>query len=134
MNSKTSTRALFLAGMMLAASAYAGADINKCVSASGSVTLTDEVCPPGAQTVKLVSAAADSATDETPPAASQRTSVERYPATRLPARATAQMRNAQPARGLSLDIATLKAARMNMQLVDNAAQSMRTAQQVASLQ
>lgn len=136
MNSKTSTRALFLAGMMFAASAYAGADINKCVSASGSVTLTDEACPSGAHTVKVVSAAAESvaADDDTAPAASQRTSVERYTVARIPARTTTLMRSARPARGLSLDIATLKAARMNMQLVDNAAQSMRTAQRVAGLQ
>lgn len=134
MNSKTSTRALILAGMMFAANAYAGAEINKCVSASGSVTLTDEVCPSGAQTVKLVSASVGSTADESTPAGAPRTSVERYAATRLPARNTTPMRSVQAARGLSLDIATLKAARMNMQLVDNAAQSMRTAQRVAGLQ
>ena len=134
MNSKTTTRALFLAGMMFAANAYAGADINKCVSASGSVTLTDEACPSGAQSVKLVSASADHAAAEDAPVAAARASVERYAPARLPARYATPARAAQPARGLSLDIATLKAARMNMQLVDTAAQSMRTAQRVAGLQ
>ena len=131
MNSKTTTRALFLAGMIFASSAFAGADINKCVSASGSVTLTDEACPSNAETIKIVSKSDDSATDDSaqsgaPAMTPARVSVERYTVARLPARNVVRTRAAEPARGLSLDIATLKAARMNMQLVEHAAQSTRS--------
>ena len=137
MNSKTSIRAIFLAGLVLASSAFA-ADINKCVGTSGTVTLTDAACPAGAQTVKVISGPA-----EAPPDASiedsgaapvaQRPSVERYSVARLPVRYAARASSTQPARGLSLDIATLKTARLNMHLIDNAAQSMRS-QRLAGLQ
>jgi hypothetical protein len=43
------------------------------------------------------------------------------------------MKSASPARGLSLDVSTLRAARANMQMFDNATQSLR-AQRVAGLQ
>ncbi len=131
MNSKTTTRALFLAGMLLASSAFAGADINKCVGPSGSVTLTDEACPSGAQAVKVVSAASDSDTDDNAnTATAQRPSVERYTAARTPVRYAPRTRSEQPAAGLSLDTATLKAARMNMQLFNSASR----AQRIAGLQ
>ncbi len=129
MNSKTTTRALFLAGTLFAAaSAFAGADINKCVSASGTVTLTDEACPSGAQTVKLVTGATDSdADDSANTATAQRPSVERYAAARTPVRYAPRTRSEQPAAGLSLDTATLKAARMNMHLFNSANRSQRVA-------
>ena len=124
MNSPAITRTLFLAGMVFASAAFAGADINKCITPSGHVTLTDLACPDGSETVK-VAAGADEAAPASGPA--------RFSVERMPARPAAPMHTAQPARGLSLDVATLKAARANMQLFDSAAHTLR-AQRLAGLQ
>ena len=59
MTSPATTRAIFLAGMAFASGAFASSDINKCVTASGHVTLTDDACPEGTQTVKVISGPAD---------------------------------------------------------------------------
>ena len=133
MYSKATSSAFFLASMVFASSAFA-TDINKCVTASGGVTLTDEVCPSGAQTVKVISAPVDSVAEETASAApAGRPGIERHTMARMPTHFATLVRSAQPARGLSLDIATLKAARANMRIVDSAAQAMRS-QRLASLQ
>jgi len=125
MNSQAITRTLFLAGMVAASAAFAGADVNKCIAPTGQVTLTDEACPDGTETVKLVSAmAGDSGSTPAP-------SVERYSA-RLPARPVALARTA-PSRGLALDVATLKMARANLQVFDAASQALRS-QRLAGLQ
>lgn len=133
MNHPSSTRTLFLAGMLFASGAFAGTDINKCVSASGNVTLTDEACPSGARTVKVFSTAAESDAEQAAADAPARPSIERYTIARMPARYTGTMRSTAPARGLPLDVSTLKAARLNMHLFDNAAQALKS-QRVAGLQ
>ena len=132
MNRQATTRAIFLAGMVFASSAFAaGNDIQKCVTESGHVTLTDEVCPSGSRTVKIISAAE---TSQVVASASATVATERYAmAARIPARYLPPMKSTAPARGLSLDIATLRTARANMQMVDNATQSLRQ-QRVAGLQ
>lgn len=126
MNSPALTRTLFLAGMVLASTAFAGADINKCVTPSGQVTLTDAVCPDGTETIKVISGP-DSG------AAAPASSGERYTVARIPARHAALMRSTQPARGLALDVATLKMARAQLQVFDTASQALRS-QRLASLQ
>jgi hypothetical protein len=133
MNHLSSTRALFLASMVFASSAFAGNDINKCVTSSGSVTLTDEACPAGARTIKVISGPAVSEDGQDASAeTAARPTIERYTLSRLPMRYATVMRTPQPARGLPLDIATLKTARLNMHLFDNAAQSLKS-QRIASL-
>lgn len=119
MNSQALIRTIFLAGMVVASAAFAGADVNKCIAPGGHVTLTDEVCPDGTETVKLV--AGMSQDGDAAPAPT----VERYSA-RMPARAPALSRTATPARGLALDVATLKAARANLQVFDSASQALRS--------
>lgn len=132
MNHHLTTRALFLAGMVIASGAFAGNDINKCIAPTGSVTLTDEVCPDGTRTIKVISGPAE-VTEETGAMESAASpSVERYTMPRMPVRYATRMRSAQPSRGLSLDVSTLKAARMNMHLIDNAAQALKS-QSVAGL-
>lgn len=126
MNSQAITRTIFLASMVFASSAFAGADINKCTTPTGHVTLTDEVCPDGTDTVKVVSA--PDANGAVPPAG-----VVRHMVARMPPRHAALMRTTPPSRGLSLDVATLKAARTNMQIIDSAAQALRS-QRLAGLQ
>ena len=101
------TRVLFLAGMLFASAAYAGNDINKCITPEGHVTLTDAPCPGDTETVKVVNGAPG---------------IERVAPAPMPARYTALMRSTRPANGLSLDVATLKAARANLQLLAPRAQ------------
>lgn len=125
MNSAAITRTLFLAGMVAASAAFAGADVNKCVAPTGHVTLTDEVCPDGTDTVKLVNGMAEGSGITAAP------TVERYSA-RLPARPLALARTT-PSRGLALDVATLKAARANLHVFDSASQALRS-QRLAGLQ
>lgn len=138
MNSQVTTRTLFLAAMVFASSAYA-TDINKCVTASGSVTLTDEACPGGTQTVKVISVPSEHASDDsgstaaTVTAAPVRPGIERFPTQRMPTRYATIVRSPQPQRGLSLDIATLKTARANLASFDSASQAMRS-QRLAGLQ
>lgn len=132
MNHQTSTRALFLAGMVFASGAFAGNDINKCVTPTGHVTLTDEACPEGARTVKVISGPATDSEDAVALEPAARPSVERYTIQRMPSRYATLMRSPQASRGLSLDVSTLKAARMNMQIFDNAAQSLK-ARRIAGL-
>ena len=132
MNSRVTTQALLLASMMFASNAFA-TDINKCVTATGGVTLTDAACPTDTQAVKVISVPNEATADETVSAAPARPSVVRYASQRMPVRYATVMRTPQPARGLSLDIATLKTARANMALFDSASQSMRS-QRLAGLQ
>jgi hypothetical protein len=134
---KSPARILFLAGMVFTSAAFAGTDINNCMTASGQVTLTDEVCPSGAQTVKVISVPSTEAAPvaEAPAAeATVRTaSVEHYTVGRMPSRWMMPARFTPPSRGLARDVATLKAARANMHMVDSAAQ-MAKSQRLAGLQ
>lgn len=128
MNSPATTRALFLAAMVFAsAAAFAGNDINKCVQPNGQLTLTDEVCPNGAQTVKVINGQSDSDEVAAAEPAARGNGIEHYTLPRLPSRHTSYARFTPPARGLALDVATLKAARANMQQVDSARSQQRLA-------
>lgn len=125
MNTQAITRTLFLAGMVAASAAFAGADVNKCIAPGGHVTLTDEVCPDGTETIKLVTGMAeDSGAAPAPTAA--------HYGARLPARPAALARTTAPSRGLALDVATLKAARANLHVIDMASQALRS-QRLAGL-
>ncbi len=132
---KSPATTIFLASMMFASAAFAGTDINKCVTASGQVTLTDEVCPSGAQVVKVISvpSEADDAPAPAQPTAVRASGTEYYTMARMPSRFAAPQRFTPPSRGLSLDVATLKVARANMHLVESAAQMARS-QRLAGLQ
>lgn len=136
MNRTATTRAILLAGLVFASSAFAaGNDIKKCVTESGHVTLTDALCPGDTQSVKIINAPASAdapAARATVPAA-RPVATERFAATRIPARYVTQMKSTTPARGLSLDMTTLRAARANMQMVDNATESLKL-QRIAGLQ
>lgn len=137
MNTTATTRALFLAGMVFGSGAFAGNDINKCVTPAGHVTLTDDACPSGSHTVKVISGPAEADEHGTPaapaPTVLQSAYNERFTVGRLPPRYVTLMKSPTPARGLALDVATLRAARLNMHLLDNAAQALR-AQRLVSLQ
>lgn len=116
---------LLLAAMALASTAFAANDINKCVTPAGHVTLTDAACPDGSETVKVINGADDDSASAS--------GAERSTLARPPGRHAALLRASQPARGLALDVATLKAARANLHTFDAASQALR-AQRIAALQ
>jgi hypothetical protein len=127
MNRHTIRCSIFVTAMLAASAASAGADIVKCVDQNGHVTLTDAQCGEGVQTVLVESSGetpAVAAPDETPAApavpAARRVTVQRYllPPAELK---RAYWAGARPAsRPLARDVETLKAARLSMQVLDDA--------------
>lgn len=124
---------IFITAMLAASAAFAGADIVKCVDQNGKVTLTDAQCSDNAQAVPVQAegAAAEpsesvAADDVAPPvAAVARRAVQRI------AYAPQQIQHdtwsaARPAgRMLARDVETLKAARLSMQVLDDASSTVR---------
>jgi hypothetical protein len=112
---QTATRPiLFSAALLLCAPAFAGADIFKCTGADGHVTLTDRPCDGAAEATVLVAAA------ETAPAAVDRPARPYAAGVLLPRRQPAY-KPVPPSRIMARDVATLKAARITMQLLDGPA-------------
>ena len=126
MTNPASRHAILFASMLCACSAFAS-DINKCTAPDGSVTLTDSVCPGDAQATKVVVGSADGA-----PQAAQGIVPQRFTVGRLPPRYVVLAKSVKPQRGLALDVATLRAAKLNMLLLDNATQVSRS-QRMAAL-
>jgi hypothetical protein len=101
---------LVVAVPLAAPVAMAGSEIVKCVDASGHVTLTDQPCDGGAATVRLTAGPEQDAPAATPqrhvlPAVDLRHDAWRRPAAARPAT-------------LALDVATLKAARRTLLMLD----------------
>lgn len=129
--SPASLRTLF-AGAALAAliatPAFAGGDIVKCVAADGRVTITDGDCG-GAPSQLLVPAALNTAPGAVMASSSDAAGVSTMAASSMPTRAAqvpAVMHDnwiAPRPRGklLSNDMATLRAARLSLQAMDQAA-------------
>ncbi len=122
MHRHTATCAAILSSILFASTACAGPEINKCVAATGAVTLTDEPCPSNTRGIKLVAATPDTESAETPaPHAGPRMpTVERFTSAPMVLRFATPMRSPAPARGMKLDVATLKAAKANLHLFDMA--------------
>jgi hypothetical protein len=131
MNTNTIRSSILLTAMLAASAAFAhGADIVKCVDQGGRVTLTDNQCSSGVQTV--VAAAADAPAEAAPEAVAA--DAESLPAAPAVKRLTAQRVSYAPApvqhdswagsrgktRMLARDVETLKAARLSMQVLDQA--------------
>jgi len=132
-------RTLILAGLVVTTAVSAGTDIVKCIDAEGNVTLTDASCPDRAKTAVLVLGGTapaatvadndeDAATMAGEPATFEAVAAERYSAPRVARRELPVVRPF--AKGMSRDVATLKAARQNLQMLDNASHAMR-AQRIA---
>ena len=121
--------ALLLAGLIAASAAFAGPDIVKCTDSAGHVTLTDEPCHEGSETVLVPGGAQTPAAEdgEHPLAVTRIAATERVAAPRSAVRADNWVKKAMPERMLARDVATLKAARATMQLQDNAARHTRLA-------
>jgi hypothetical protein len=116
----------------LAAPAFAGGDIVKCVDAEGRVTITDNQCASGVSKV-LVPASMNSApgTQETaaavaitaaPPAKLVRAGVQRVALTAEPVMHDNFVDPRPRGRMLDRDAATLRAARTSLQVMDEARQ------------
>ena len=110
---------LVFAAIAAAPAALAGSEILKCVDAGGHVTLTDQPCESGAQATRLVSVAgsegAPAATEAQQPAA------QRYEAPHPLQRQQAwrpRVAQVQQDRPLARDVATLKAARAQLLVIE----------------
>lgn len=112
---------VFHLGALLASSAMAAPPLLKCVDTAGRVTLTDHPCPDGSQQLNMLDASGRPVVAEHFIATAAE--IPRGP---LPKRPPP---SANPLARPSPDVATLKAARMAMQLGD----SMHQQQKVAGL-
>ncbi len=123
--------ALLMAGATATGSVSAGSDIIKCIDGEGNVTLTDAACPDSARVEKMVAGSGEP--DASPVIGDmpeiESVAAERYSMPRL-ARALPPVKPPVAGGALARDIATLKAARLSLQLQDSAAQTLR-AQRIA---
>lgn len=108
---------LVFAAFAAAPAALAGSEVLKCVDAGGHVTLTDQACESGSRVTRLSSGSAP----ESAPAVAemQPVAVQRYEAApALVRQHTWRPRVAKNDRPLASDVATLKAARAQLMLID----------------
>jgi hypothetical protein len=115
----TARRTLFIATLLLSASAWAGTEVVKCTDSEGRVTLTDRPCGGGAEETVLVAGPETAAETAAPvprsaPARPYAEGVLR--ASRLPS-----YKPLPTSRILARDVATLKAAVLTMHLLDGPA-------------
>ncbi len=108
---------LFFSALLVTVPAFAGQEVLKCTDAEGNVTLTDRPCDGADDATVLVTAGA-------PPPAVQRSPARPYaPGVLLPRRQPSY-KPMPPSRIMSRDVATLKAARITMHLLDGPASPM----------
>ena len=105
---------LFIAALLMTIPAFAGQDSLKCTDAQGTVTLTDRPCNGGEEATVLATPAGPA------PAALDRPA-RPYAAGVLLPRPQPNTRPVPPSRILARDVATLKAARTALQLLDGPA-------------
>lgn len=114
---------IVFAAIAAAPAALAGSEVLKCVDVEGHVTLTDQPCESGARMTRLVAGSAPEGVEDTPaPAAvTPAPMVQRHQA--APALERQQSWRpripAQTDRPLARDVATLKAARAQLLLIDS---------------
>ena len=135
MKPHTFRTSLFISAMLAASAAFAGADIVKCVDQNGHVTLTDSQCSEGVQTVVVPGSAdapaaasedvqpADTATLPAAPAA--RRTIQRIVVAPAQMQRDSWSAPRPSGRMLARDVETLKAARLSMQVLDEASASIR---------
>jgi len=118
--SQAAQLSLILAALAAAPAVLAGSEVLKCVDASGHVTLTDQPCEAGSQATRLTAGAPETAAEAPAPGeAAQGIAVQRYEAPpRLLRQHDWRPRVAQHDRPLARDVATLKAARAQLMLID----------------
>lgn len=131
MNRQTFRSSIFITAMFAASAAFAGGDIVKCVDQDGKVTLTENQCNEGVQTVLVAgdapAVAADTAATDTTlqvaPVARRTIQRVAYTPTVIQHDSwTARKSNGRP---LARDVETLKAARLSMRVLDEASSTVR---------
>lgn len=118
-----------LAALAAAPSALAGTEILKCVDSAGNVTLTDQPCESGARGTRMTAAAPALVQDasmqgtsvsEAAPEAGQPQPIQRFAGSpRMQQQHDWRPRMPQRDRPLARDVATLKAARAQLLLLDS---------------
>jgi hypothetical protein len=136
MKRQASQLSLILAALAFAPAALAGSEIVKCIDQTGHVTLTDQPCSANAATVQLTQASAPNevaagsapeADAETELAAvPQVAPIERHTTPAVLRQASWKTPPAPRSRPLAADVATLKAARLQMLMLDSAAKRQHT--------
>ena len=137
MKRMASRLSIILAALAATPAALAGSDILKCVDGTGHVTLTDQPCESGARATRLAvsdAPAAAPASVSAPASAPASASAEPVLPNAQPQATTMQRYEASPAmlrqqdwrprvpnrdRPLARDVATLKAARAQLMLIDS---------------
>lgn len=112
---------LIMAALAVAPAALAGSEVLKCVDAGGHVTLTDQPCESGARVTRLTTASPQDGALPAPAAGTeaQASGVQRYEAPLAISRQqTWRPRVPNRDRPLARDVATLKAARAQLLLID----------------
>ncbi|MDQ2988509.1 MAG: DUF4124 domain-containing protein [Pseudomonadota bacterium] len=138
MNRQTIRSSIFLTAMLAASAAFAGGDIVKCVDQNGKVTLTENQCSEGVQTVLVAgdapAVAEDAATAEPAVAAAPaaRRAIQRVAYTPPAIQHDSWTAPKSSGRPLARDVETLKAARISMKVLDEASSTSRQ-QRVAGL-
>lgn len=110
---------LVFAAIAAAPAALAGSEVLKCVDGAGHVTLTDQPCESGSRVTRLVNGSepdgpATAAASEAPAASAQR----HEPSPALVRQHAWRPRVENRDRPLARDVATLKAARAQLLLID----------------
>ena len=134
MKRQASQLSLILAAFAFAPAALAGSEIVKCIDAVGHVTLTDQPCSGSSTTVRVTqgpvvvadsvavgNAVAEPEAEVEVAAAPRVATVERHTAPALLRQASWKTPPAPRSRPLARDVATLKAARLQLLMMDSAA-------------
>ncbi|MFC5512884.1 DUF4124 domain-containing protein [Massilia jejuensis] len=109
---------IVFAAIAAAPAALAGSEVLKCVDAGGHVTLTDQACDSGSRVTRLTSAG-EPERAAAPAGEVQPVALQRYEASpTLLRQQTWRPRVPRGDRPLASDVATLKAARAQLMLID----------------
>lgn len=145
MNRHAILSSLFLTCMLSAGAAFSGTDIVKCIDARGHMVLTDQPCLSGNELALAPAPAAvgdgdaaadaagnDSADNPLPAALAKSVKMQRLAAAPAERRPDPWVKRAASIAPMTRDAMTLKAAKLNLQMLDNASSMLRQ-QRVAGL-
>jgi hypothetical protein len=132
MNRHTIRASLFVTAMLAASATFAGTDIVKCVDQDGQVTLTDSHCGEAVEKVQVAGSAEMPAAEPTIDApavaavpAVRRSAVQRFVLPPAAPRHSSWSVPRPASRPLARDVETLRAARVSMQVLDQASAALK---------
>ena len=118
MNTTFNYARLLLCAGLVAASAVAGATVNRCVDQSGEVLLTDAPCPQDSRHVDPTVSDSPSAGIILNSGVERFSDAPRQPAVQAPRSRWADLPRPLQRKAISVDAGTLQTARMNLQMQD----------------